>query len=155
MWGYQESKTFPVFGPEGPSLESFGSTIDRLNKEQLLISVKYKCFLNISLGVKKPDSVSYRELQFGLVSFLLDDCKIYSLVDVDRLALMTETVSEYFRIDVFRPGLSQRDEVEFVLRQVMELNLSLDSTLGSDSKGKEEHDISLLDSTQEFAKTLL
>ena len=151
----EESKTFAVFGPEGPSLESFSSTINQLDKEQLLISVKYNCFLNISLGVKKPDTVSYRELQFGLVSFLLDDCKIYSLVDADRLALMTETVSEYFRIDVFRPGLSQRDEVEFVLRQVMELNLSLDSTLGSDSKGKEEQDISLLDSTQEFAKTLL
>ena len=90
------SKNYPVFGPQCAIRESFPSSVEKMSEDQLSESVKYFCFLNSSLSVQKPETVTYRESQFGLVSFLLDDCKLILLVTEQLLNLITSTYSEYY-----------------------------------------------------------
>ena len=117
----EDSPECPLIGPQFPSAESFSKVVDRLDKDQSLISVKYFCFLNLGLDVKSPDTVSYNESQFGLVTLLLADAKVNVLVEEKNLNRVCDSVSEHFMIDMFKPSFSP-SEVEFVLRQVVVLD---------------------------------
>ena len=129
---------FPVFGPELPDKESFPVSVAQLDKEQFKSSVRNVCFLNLSRTSEKPPAVSYRESQFGLVCLLLDDCKIYSIVELELLDLVLDSVSDLFTVDIFRPGQGQEGPVEFVLRQVLELDLSLNISGLEEETSKEK-----------------
>ena len=131
-----DSPECPLFGPQLPSAESFPKVVDRLDKDQSLISVKYFCFLNLGLDVKSPDTVSYNESQFGLVTLLLADAKVNVLVEEKNLNRVCDSVSEHFMIDMFRPSFCP-SEVELVLRQVVVLdqtNITLESQDGKDEE---------------------
>ena len=117
----EDSPECPLIGPQLPSAESFSKVVDRLDKDQSLISVKYFCFLNLGLDVKSPDTVSYNESQFGLVTLLLADAKVNCIVEEKILGRVCDSVSEHFMIDMFKPSFSP-SEVEFVLRQVAVLD---------------------------------
>ena len=153
-----------MFGPELPSRESFPLSLAGLDQKQLVISLRKFCFLNLSRQTEKTAAVSYRESQFGLVSLLLEDCKIYSIVEMEVLDLVLNTVSDLFTVDVFRPSPGQEGPVEFVLRQVVELDLSLhisglegdeEEETSKQEEQEEEENGSQLDDTQEAAKIFL
>ena len=159
-----EGAKFPVFGPELPSRESFPLSLAGLDQKQLVVSLRKFCFLNLSRQTEKTAAVSYRESQFGLVSLQLEDCKIYSIVELDLLDLVLNTVSDLFTVDVFRPSPGQEGPVEFVLRQVVELDLSLhisglegdeEEETSKQEEQEEEENGSQLDDTQEAAKIFL
>ena len=81
-----------------------------------------------------------------LVSLVLKDCKIYSIVAMELVDLVLNTDYELFTVDILRP--SQEEPVEFVLRQVLELvaeNRSEEAKLSSTQ----------LDDTQTVAKIFL
>merc|ERR1712168_1559566 len=122
-----------VIGSEHPSTESFSKSVDQLDKDQFLISMRHFCHLNVGLDIKSPDTVIYKESQFGLVSFLLADCKVIVLVEEKLLDLVLDTVSEHFMIDIFRPS-ARPSGVELVLRQVVKLDQCQDTRAESNSQ---------------------
>ena len=147
---------FPVFGSELPSRESFPVGVAGLDKDQFMNSVRSFCFLNLG-PPEKPAAVSYIESQFGLVCVVLEDCKIYCIVELGLLDLVMDTVSELFTVDIFKPGQSQEGPVEFVLRQVLELQpcLNISGLEGESRKGKESEDRSQMVDTQDVANIFL
>ena len=54
------------------------------------------------------------------------------------LDLVLDSVSDLFTVDIFRPGQGQEGPVEFVLRQVLELDLSLNISGLEEETSKEK-----------------
>ena len=77
---------------------------------------------------------------------------------MELIDLITETLSDLFMVDIFRPEHGQEGSLEMVLRQVVEVDLKLNLTGLEGKKDKEEeneHNRSLLNDTQDVANVFL